>query len=153
MILTENNVYEMLMDLKDILNAVQNIAEQYYKENKKLEENVKNLNEKNMFLQRELETQDEEHQREIETLQEKYDNYCKEEKSRYMDLKNQYDIDREQMRKLDIQLACLADEREYLMNQKDKLDEREKELNDKEATYKSNYDEYKKNKDKLDEER
>lgn len=46
MILTENNVYEMLMDLKDILNAVQNIAEQYYQENKKLEQEVCELKEK-----------------------------------------------------------------------------------------------------------
>lgn len=68
------------MDLKDILNAVQNIAEQYYQENKKLEQKVQELEGKNKLLQRELEDKDEEYGQQIDQLQEEYNNRLNEEK-------------------------------------------------------------------------
>ena len=125
MILTENNVYEMLMDLKDILNAVQNIAEQYYQENKKLEQKVQ------------------EYGQQIDQLQEEYNNSLNEEKNKYERLEQEYYEDKKQMRDIDIQLALLADTRKQLDKRNEELIAKDKELKGREDTYESNFAEYK----------
>ena len=151
--MTENNVYEMLMDLKDILNAVQNIAEQYYQENKKLEQEVHELEEKNIFLQRELENKDEEYSQEIDQLQEEYDNRLKEKESKYERLEQEYYKDKEQMREIGMQWALLADTKKQLIEQNEKLIAKDRELKDREDTYKSNFAEYKRAREQLNGER
>ena len=110
MILTENNVYEMLMDLKDILNAVQNIAEQYYQENKSLEQEIQK--------QKEI----------LATQSEKYKQQMEHEENKYKELQGQY---RQEKEAINEKLQCLVDIKRRLEEKEKKLDHEKSLYDDK----------------------